>query len=71
MINTQLLKEAQFRLKLTDEALATKAGLGRTRVWQILNGRADDPKLSTLVSLARALELPIEQVIRSTTEVTK
>src|SRR5262249_62001246 len=45
----------------TDVELATRAGVDRTHVNQIKNGRAT-PTVATALALARALELPVATV---------
>ncbi|MEX2105563.1 MAG: helix-turn-helix transcriptional regulator [Solirubrobacterales bacterium] len=51
------LRAARQRLKLTQEQVAERSGVHATEVSRIEAGKRD-PKVSTLIRLARAVELP-------------
>jgi transcriptional regulator with XRE-family HTH domain len=43
--------------------LAKQAGLSHVTVWQLLNGHAADPKLSTLAALAESLGVSTKELV--------
>lgn len=53
----QNLREQRQRLALSQEALAAVCGLHRTEV-SLLERGGREPRLSTIVKLARALKIP-------------
>jgi transcriptional regulator with XRE-family HTH domain len=56
------LKTVRRRRGLTQEALAAKAGLSRTYLARLETAR-QDPTLSTLVKLAKALGVPVTRLL--------
>jgi transcriptional regulator with XRE-family HTH domain len=44
------------------EALAYHSGLSWAAIEQLENGRRQDPRMSTLMALARALEVPVGEL---------
>jgi transcriptional regulator with XRE-family HTH domain len=56
------LKILRRRCGLTQEALAAKAGLSRTYLARLETAR-QDPTLSTLVKLAKALGVPVTALL--------
>jgi len=56
------LKTLRRRRGLTQEALATKAGLSRTYLARLETAR-QDPTLGTLVKLAQALRVPVVRLL--------
>ena len=56
------LKTLRRRRGLTQEALAAKAGLSRTYLARLETAR-QDPTLSTLVKLAKALGVPVAALV--------
>ena len=56
------LKILRRRRSLTQEALAVKAGLSRTYLARLETAR-QDPTLSTLVKLAKALGVPVTALL--------
>ena len=56
------LKTLRRRRGLTQEALAAKAGLSRTYLARLETAR-QDPTLSTLVKLAKALRVPVGRLL--------
>jgi transcriptional regulator with XRE-family HTH domain len=56
------LKILRRRRGLTQEALAAKAGLSRTYLARLETAR-QDPTLSTLVKLAKALGVPVTALL--------
>jgi transcriptional regulator with XRE-family HTH domain len=56
------LKTLRRRRGLTQEALAAKAGLSRTYLARLETAR-QDPTLSTLVKLAKALGVPVTRLL--------
>ena len=56
------LKTLRRRRGLTQEALAAKAGLSRTYLARLETAR-QDPTLSTLVKLAKALGVPVTALL--------
>jgi transcriptional regulator with XRE-family HTH domain len=56
------LKTLRRRRGLTQEALAAKAGLSRTYLARLETAR-QDPTLSTLVKLAKALGVPVADLL--------
>jgi len=53
-----ILKDRRKQLKMTQKALAKKVGKKRNYISRVENGK--DIKLSNLVKIADALDLPIE-----------
>jgi len=51
------LREARKRLKLTQEEVAARSGVHATEVSRIEAGKRD-PQVSTLLRLAKAVEVP-------------
>jgi transcriptional regulator with XRE-family HTH domain len=71
VVATTLVKPMAFkdRLKrlrqaagLTQQRLATNAGLAMSAIAQLESGHVSDPKLSTLQALAGALGVPIQEL---------
>ena len=56
------LKTLRRRRGLTQQALAAKAGLSRTYLARLETAR-QDPTLSTLVKLAKALGVPVSRLL--------
>ncbi len=54
------LKALRAAAGLTQQALATRAGLSMSLVAQMEHGSRVDPKLSTLVALAKALNTTLD-----------
>jgi len=50
--------------RMSCEDLAAKTGLSRAHLNQLKNGKIEEPKLSTLQSIANALEIPLSEIIR-------
>lgn len=62
-MTTKLVKNIERRMRaagMTQKGLALKAGLNETAVRDILQGRSKDPQLSTIISLARVLDCPVD-----------
>jgi transcriptional regulator with XRE-family HTH domain len=57
------LKTCRLRAGLSQEALGTAAGLHRTEV-SLLERGGRDPRLSTVVRMARALGVPSSRLLR-------
>ncbi|KZY06172.1 MULTISPECIES: adenosylcobalamin-dependent ribonucleoside-diphosphate reductase [unclassified Sulfitobacter] len=57
------LKVLMEEKKVNAKSLAGKAGLNYTGVYDILSGKIGSPKVSTLQSIARALGVPVGQLI--------
>jgi transcriptional regulator with XRE-family HTH domain len=53
------LRRLREAVGLTQELLAHRAGLSSAAVFRIEQGRPSDPKLSTLVALARVLGMSV------------
>ncbi len=53
------LRELREKANLTQEGLAHRAGVSSAAIFRIEQGRPSDPKLSTLVALARALGVTV------------
>ena len=62
MYRDDKIRAAQAAKNWTDEQLAEAAGLGRTTVLMVTNGKAEDPKLSTLSAIADALGLSLSEI---------
>jgi transcriptional regulator with XRE-family HTH domain len=56
------LKELRRRAKLSQEKLGETASLHRTEIG-LLEGSKRDPRLATIVKLARALEVPAAELL--------
>jgi transcriptional regulator with XRE-family HTH domain len=62
------LKSLRAAAGLTQQALATQAGLSMSLVTQLEYGLRSDPKLSTLQALARVLNVTLDQLAGGLTE---
>ncbi len=58
------MRERRTALGLSQEAVARKAGLSLNLVNKLENGVVTDPHYSTLSGLARALEVPVEDLVK-------
>lgn len=56
------VKEYRENLGMSQEELAQKSGIARTIISRIENNQASDVKLSTLLSIAKALDEPIGSI---------
>jgi transcriptional regulator with XRE-family HTH domain len=56
------LREARLKLELTQEDVAARSGVHATEVSRIEAGKRD-PQVSTLVKLAKAVEVPPGQLL--------
>jgi transcriptional regulator with XRE-family HTH domain len=56
------LKALRSRAGLTQQALATEAGLSISLITALEYGIRDDPKLSTLLALAKALGCTMDEL---------
>jgi transcriptional regulator with XRE-family HTH domain len=59
----QNLREQRIRLGLSQEALGDACGLHRTEI-SLLERSGRDPRLSTIVKLARALQIRPAKLLR-------
>jgi transcriptional regulator with XRE-family HTH domain len=59
------LRQARGRLGLSQEALGERCGLHRTEI-SLLERAGRDPRLSTIVKLARALDLTPSALLKNT-----
>ena len=57
------LKELRALAGLTQQELATKAGLSISGVVQVELGKIPDPRVSTLAALARALGCTVDDLL--------
>ena len=57
------LKQLRAAAGLTQQALATKAGLSMATVIHMEGGRTPDPRASTLKALARALGVTVDELL--------
>lgn len=67
MYRDDKIRAAQAARNWTDERLAKESGLGRTTVLMITNGNAEDPKLSSLSAIAKALDLTLQDIFEPET----
>jgi transcriptional regulator with XRE-family HTH domain len=58
------LRTVRQRKKLSQEELAVRSGLHRTEI-SLLERAGRDPRLATILRLARALEVPISRLTRA------
>jgi transcriptional regulator with XRE-family HTH domain len=58
--NLKTLRQAKG---LTQQALASAAGISMSVVFQIEQGARGDPRISTVVALARALGVTMDQLV--------
>jgi transcriptional regulator with XRE-family HTH domain len=64
MINLAMIKAKRLAIGLSMEQAAHRAGFpGRQRWNQIENGRRQDPQISTMCAVARALECTIDELV--------
>ena len=61
--NSGRLRAQRAVLRLTNEQIAEKAGLGIQTVSNILNARGDNPGIATLASVAKALGLSLVDIL--------
>ena len=63
MYRADKIRAYQAAKQLTDKELAAKAGLGRTTVSLLSNGKLPDPRLSTLEAIANALDTTVADLV--------
>ena len=59
------LKEARIAANLTQEQLSAASGIPQNTISTIENGSRKDPRISTLMQLALALGLKVDDLIES------
>lgn len=57
------IKEFRANAGLTQEALARKADISYNTIIKLESGAIKDPRISTLVKVAKALEIQINELI--------
>lgn len=57
MMNIQELKKIMESKNITMYKLSKLSGIENKSVWNIVNGKRKDPQVSTIVKIAKALEL--------------
>ena len=57
------LKKYRIELGLSQDALARKADLPYSTLIKLESGNRKDPRLSTLIKLANALEISIDKLV--------
>jgi transcriptional regulator with XRE-family HTH domain len=62
-LNGPLIARLREARGMTQLALALRAGVSPGRIAQIEQGRVPDPRLSTLIGIARALHIPVGQLV--------
>lgn len=65
LIDVEMLRALRKARGLSQEALASQAGVDRTVVARLERGGQQDMRLSVLVALARALDVSIEKLVKS------
>lgn len=64
MLNTTFIRNRREALGLTQQQAADAAGLSdRQRWYKFECGRVDNPELSTLLGIARALKCSIDKLV--------
>lgn len=66
MFNVEIFNKLIEESGLTDKQLAEKAGMSRQTIWLLRKGEVTDVKLSTLQSLASALEVEPTELMEAT-----
>ncbi|MEU8704223.1 helix-turn-helix transcriptional regulator [Streptomyces sp. NPDC048565] len=61
------IRERRMRQNFTQEELAERAGVSRDTV-QRIERAANNPRLTDLLQIARALEVPLAELVRDRTE---
>lgn len=61
------IKETREALKMTQEELSEKSGISRTTISQLESGEARQTTTNTLLALARAMGVTVEQIFFSET----
>lgn len=67
MISPTKVKQLRRRLHLTQRELAERMGVATSRIGEIESGINKNPKMSTIESLAKALEVPIGELLENYT----
>ncbi len=65
MYRDDKLRAAQAAKRWTDDQLAEAAGVGRSSVIAITNGKAENPQLQTLKAICDALDLTMAEVFEA------
>jgi transcriptional regulator with XRE-family HTH domain len=60
------IRQLRHAAGMTQQSLAVAAGLSISVVVQLENGLRDDPRISTVAALARALGVTIDELIPTT-----
>jgi transcriptional regulator with XRE-family HTH domain len=61
----QRIRELRDAAGLSQQALAMAAGLSISVVTQLEQGQREDPRLSTVVALARALGVTLDELVKA------
>ncbi len=58
------IRAARKAAELSQEEVARRAGLSLKGMGEIERGDVEDPHISSLAKIARALEVPVEDLVR-------
>lgn len=62
-MNTKRIVEIMNKKSLTKYKLHKLTGLHQTAISNILNGVTDNPRINTVIKIAKALEVDINEII--------
>lgn len=54
------------RRRMSLEALAAASGVGLNTLYRVIGGQTPDPRVSTIVALANALNVPVDKLVTQT-----
>lgn len=57
------VRNIRGRLNLSQQDLAEKSGISKTQISRLENGEQNNPQIKTVISIATALNLTIEELI--------
>jgi len=64
MVKSSKIKQAREKLRLSQEKLARLAGVSNNTIINIEEGKHQNPTIETLKKIAKALNVPIEELIK-------
>ncbi len=58
------IRKRRESLGITQQELANRMGVSVPRISELENGKSENPRLTTLEALAKALELPLPTLVQ-------
>ena len=64
MALANIIKQRRSELGLSLQQVGDRAGISKTQVWELEDGRSKNPTLETIVSIAAALQVSAPELVR-------